>query len=81
MLIQFGFNIWRLVFVCFSLPMYNYWHEGFGKYIFSAVATFTAVCVIQLWLVRADHSGHSAFSSNLFPQPATPGQQPAVNEE
>lgn len=52
--IQFGFNIWRLVFVCLSLPMYQFWHEGSGKHIFSAVATATAIVFIQTSLVRLD---------------------------
>jgi hypothetical protein len=54
MLIQFGFNIWRLVFVCLSSPMYNYWHEGFGKHIFSAVATACAIIYVQITLARRD---------------------------
>jgi hypothetical protein len=53
-LIQFGFNVWRLVFVCLSLPMYQYWHEGFGKHIFSAVATACAIIFVQVSLVRRD---------------------------
>lgn len=55
-LIQFGFNIWRLVFVCMSLPMYEFWHEGFGKHIFSAVATTCAIILVQVSLVRHDRS-------------------------
>ena len=54
MLIQFGFNIWRLVFVCLSLPMYEFWHDGFGKHIFSAVATACAIIFVQISLVRRD---------------------------
>jgi hypothetical protein len=54
MLIQFGFNVWRLVFVCLSLPMYEFWHEGFGKHIFSAVATACAIIFVQISLVRRD---------------------------
>jgi hypothetical protein len=54
MLIQFGFNVWRLVFVCLSLPMYDFWHEGFGKHIFSAVATACAIIFVQICLVRRD---------------------------
>jgi hypothetical protein len=53
-LIQFGFNVWRLVFVCLSLPMYEFWHEGFGKHIFSAVATACAIIFVQICLVRRD---------------------------
>ena len=53
-LIQFGFNVWRLVFVCLSLPMYEFWHEGFGKHIFSAVATACAIIFVQISLVRRD---------------------------
>lgn len=53
-LIQFGFNIWRLVFVCLSLPMYEFWHEGFGKHIFSAIATACAIIFVQISLVRRD---------------------------
>jgi hypothetical protein len=52
MLIQFGFNVWRLVFVCFSLPMYEFWHEGAGKHIFSAAATAIAIIFVQVCLVR-----------------------------
>jgi exosortase/archaeosortase family protein len=54
MLIQFGFNIWRLVFVCLSLPMYEFWHDGFGKHVFSAVATACAIIFVQVSLVRRD---------------------------
>lgn len=53
-LIQFGFNVWRLVFVCLSLPMYEFWHEGFGKHIFSAVATACAIIFVQVSLVLRD---------------------------
>jgi hypothetical protein len=56
-LIQFGFNVWRLVFVCLSLPMYEFWHEGFGKHIFSAVATACAIIFVQIALVRSDQRG------------------------
>jgi hypothetical protein len=51
-LIQFGFNVWRLVFVCLSLPMYEFWHEGAGKHIFSAVATACAIIFVQVSLVH-----------------------------
>jgi hypothetical protein len=51
-LIQFGLNIWRLVFVCLSLPMYEFWHEGLGKHIFSAVATECAIIFVQaVWFI------------------------------
>jgi hypothetical protein len=53
-LIQFGFNIWRLTFVCFSAPMYEFWHEGIGKHIFSAVATACAIVFVQVSLVLQD---------------------------
>jgi hypothetical protein len=52
MLIQFGFNIWRLVFVCLSLPMYQFWHDGMGKHIFSGVATVCAICFVQFCVGR-----------------------------
>jgi hypothetical protein len=52
--IQFGFNIWRLTFVCLSLPMYEFWHEGPGKHIFSAVATACAIIFVQVSLVLRD---------------------------
>jgi len=54
LVIQFGFNVWRLTFVCYSLPMYEFWHEGFGKHIFSAVATACAIIFVQLCLVLRD---------------------------
>jgi hypothetical protein len=54
MLVQFGFNVWRLVFVCLSPPMYEFWHDGFGKHIFSAVATACAIIFVQISLVRRD---------------------------
>lgn len=54
MLIQFGLNLCRLVFVCMSRPMYEYWHEGLGKHIFSAVATVCAIVFVQLFLERFD---------------------------
>ncbi len=57
-LIQFGFNIWRLVFVCLSLPMYEFWHEGLGKHIFSAVATACAIIFVQVALARSDRRDH-----------------------
>jgi hypothetical protein len=52
MLIQFVLNIWRLIFVCVSLPMYEFWHEGVGKHIFSAVATASAIIFVQVSLMR-----------------------------
>jgi hypothetical protein len=52
--VQFGFNIWRLTFVCLSPPMYEFWHEGFGKHIFSALATGCAIIFIQVSLVLRD---------------------------
>jgi len=52
--IQFGLNIWRLVFVCLSLPMYEFWHDGFGKHIFSAVATACAIALVQIYPLRGD---------------------------
>jgi hypothetical protein len=33
--------------------MYDFWHEGFGKHIFSAVATAFAIVFVQFCLVRA----------------------------
>jgi hypothetical protein len=54
-LIQFGFTVWRLVFVCLSLPIYEFWHEGLGKHIFSGVATACAIIVVQVSLVRRDY--------------------------
>jgi hypothetical protein len=56
MLIQFVLNIWRLVFVCMSLPMYEFWHEGLGKHIFSAVATACAIAFVELSLMRFDQN-------------------------
>jgi len=53
-LIQFGFNVWRLVFVCISLPMYEFWHVGSGKHIFSAVATACAIIFVHVSLVLRD---------------------------
>jgi len=54
MLVQFGFNVWRLVFVCLSPPMYDFWHDGYGKHIFSAIATACAIIFVQISLVRRD---------------------------
>jgi hypothetical protein len=54
MLVQFGFNIWRLTFVCFSPSMYEFWHEGLGKHIFSGVATACAIVFVQVSLVLRD---------------------------
>jgi hypothetical protein len=60
MLIQFGFNVWRLIFVCLSLPMYEFWHEGTGKHIFSAVATASAIIFVQVCLVREQRGQQKA---------------------
>jgi hypothetical protein len=51
-LIQFGLNICRLVLVCQSFPMYEFWHDGLGKHFFSAVATACAIIFVQISLVR-----------------------------
>jgi hypothetical protein len=59
-LIQFGFNVWRLVFVCLTLPMYEFWHDGFGKHIFTAVATAFAIIFVQTWLLRFDKDRNKA---------------------
>lgn len=56
-LIQFIFNIWRLIFVCMSLPMYEFWHEGIGKHIFSAVATASAILFVRMSLIHLDRRG------------------------
>jgi hypothetical protein len=64
-LIQFGFNVWRLVFVCLSLPMYEFWHEGFGKHIFSAVATACAIIFVQISLVRRDQRDSHRVAATL----------------
>jgi hypothetical protein len=55
-LVQFGLNLWRLVFVCMSLPMYEFWHEGLGKHIFSAVATASAIAFVELMLARSQRT-------------------------
>ena len=57
-LVQFGFNIWRLVFVCLSLPMYQFWHDGLGKHIFSGVATLCAILFVEIALIRRDRRAH-----------------------
>jgi hypothetical protein len=31
------------------LHLYDFWHEGFGKHIFSAVATACANTIWQMW--------------------------------
>jgi hypothetical protein len=36
------------------LPMFEFWHDGFGKHIFSAVATACAIIFVQVSLVRRD---------------------------
>jgi hypothetical protein len=53
-LIQFGLNVWRLVFVCLSLPMYEFWHDSFGAQIFSGAATACAIIFVQISLVLRD---------------------------
>jgi len=65
LLVQFSFNILRLVFVCLSLPMYEFWHDGFGKHIFSAVATASAIIFVQISLIRRDQRNHSPRSAAL----------------
>jgi hypothetical protein len=60
--VQFGFNVWRLVFVCLSLPMYEFWHDGFGKHIFSAVATACAIVLVQVSLVLRDRRNQQTLS-------------------
>jgi hypothetical protein len=64
-LIQFGFNVWRLVFVCLSFPMFEFWHEGFGKHIFSAVATACAIIFVQACLVLLDKNGSQKAASPI----------------
>jgi hypothetical protein len=54
-LIQFALNVWRLAFVCLSLPMYEFWHDGLGKHIFSTVATACAIVFVQVCLTYRDH--------------------------
>lgn len=79
-LVQIGFNVWRLVFVCWSPPMYEFWHDGFGKHIFSAVATVCTIVFVQASLIARDQGdrpnggavklspslvgGHSSFSDS-----------------
>ena len=58
MLIQFGFNVWRLVIVCLSLPMYEFWHDSFAKHIFSGVAAACAIIFVQIALIRSDQRDH-----------------------
>jgi len=53
-LIQFACNICRLVLVCYSFPMYEFWHDGLGKHIFSAVATACAIIFVQVSLARCE---------------------------
>jgi hypothetical protein len=50
LLIQFGFNVWRLRFACFSLPMYEFWQEGLGQHIFSGVTTASAIVFVLVSL-------------------------------
>ena len=57
-LIQFACNICRLVLVCYSFPMYEFWHDGLGKHIFSAVATACAIILVQVSLVRCERGNH-----------------------
>jgi hypothetical protein len=64
-LIQFVFNVWRLVFVCLSLPMYDFWHEGLGKHIFSAVATACAIIFVQLSLIRRDQRNRQQIAATV----------------
>ena len=66
LLVQFGFNVWRLVFVCLSLPMYEFWHDGFGKHIFSAVATACAIIFVQISLVRRDQRDPRQIGRNIL---------------
>jgi hypothetical protein len=72
-LIQFCFNVWRLVFVCLSLPMYEFWHQGPGAHIFSGVATVCAIIFVQASLVRRDrkHAESRVAASSLPPIPET----------
>ena len=54
-MIQFVFNVWRLVFrLPRSLPMYEFWHDGLGKHIFSGVATAFAILFVQAALLHQD---------------------------
>jgi hypothetical protein len=34
--------------------MYEFWHNGLGKHVFSAIATACAIIFVQFWLVRRD---------------------------
>jgi hypothetical protein len=72
-LIQFGFNVWRLVLVCLSLPMYEFWHQGSGQHIFSGVATACAIIFVQASLVRRDRkNAETRVAASLLPPiPAT----------
>jgi hypothetical protein len=56
MLIQFALNVGRLMFCCMSVPMYEFWHDGVGKHIFSATATACAILFVQLCLMRSDRT-------------------------
>jgi len=40
--------------------MYEFWHEGTGKHIFSAVATASAIIVVQVCLVGRDQRQKAA---------------------
>lgn len=54
--IQVSLNICRLVFVCMSLPMYEFWHDGAGKHIFSGIATAGAIVLVQIFLANDPES-------------------------
>jgi hypothetical protein len=56
LLIQFSLNVWRLIFVCMSPPMYEFWHDEAGKHIFSAIATACAIAFVQNYLVCGDQN-------------------------
>jgi hypothetical protein len=56
-LIQFVLNIWRLIFVCLSLPMYEFWHDGIGRHVFSAIATASAIILVQVSLGATSGAG------------------------
>jgi hypothetical protein len=75
-LIQFGFNICRLVLVCMSLPMYEFWHDGLGKHIFSGVATACAIIFVQMSLVLRDQQRRRP-SRTANSAPLNPRRSPA----
>ena len=64
LLIQFVLNVWRLVFVCLSASMYEFWHEGLGKHIFSAIATTSAIIVVQGCLIYLDQRKPQTIASS-----------------